>query len=53
MEKVAPGDMSGLTGLETQDSGRSETRYSRRKSETRTTQGKNLIPYLKATLIWS
>lgn len=50
LEKVAPGDMSGLTGLDPADTGHS---CSGRKKETRTVQGKNLIPYLKATLIWS
>ena len=47
MEKVAPGDMAGLTGVDARD------RYMGRRRETETTQGKNLIPYLKATLIWS
>jgi hypothetical protein len=47
LEKVASDDMSGLTGL---DAG---NHYTGRKKEIETTQGKNLIPYLKATLIWS
>ena len=47
LENVAPGEMSGLTGLD------GENRYNGRKKEIETTQGKNLIPYLKATVIWS
>lgn len=50
LEKVAPGDMAGLTGLDAINPGKY---YPGRKNETSTTQGKNLIPYLKATLIWS
>jgi hypothetical protein len=52
MEKVGSGEMSGLTGLDTGNRA-NRNRYRDSKSETRTTQGKNLIPYLKATLIWS
>ena len=47
LEKVAAGDMAGLTGVDDRN------RYNGHKRETETTQGKNLIPYLKATLIWS
>ena len=49
MEKVAPGEMSGLTGFDTHNAGNSH----RRTGTTATAQGRNLIPYLKATLIWS
>ncbi|HVS98441.1 MAG TPA: hypothetical protein VHE54_18240 [Puia sp.] len=47
VENVAPGDMSGLTGLDARNL------YAGRRKERETTQGKNLIPYLKATLSWS
>lgn len=48
LEQVAPGDMAGLTGLDTSDP------RGDRKREIAMTQGKhNLIPYLKATVIWS
>ena len=48
LEKVAPGDMAGLTGPDAND------RAGDRKREIAMTQGKNnLIPYLKATVIWS
>jgi hypothetical protein len=53
LEKVAPGDMSGLTGLDSGNSYSSNRLIAGQKRETRTTQGKNLIPYLKATIIWS
>jgi len=47
LERVAPGDMSGITGL---DAG---NLYARRRKERETTQGRTLIPYLKATLLWN
>jgi hypothetical protein len=47
LENVAPDETTGLTGLE------NGNRAGGRKRVIKTTEGKNLIPYLKATLIWS